>query len=188
MLSPVAHDGDLFARRTKRARGMPVNHSAVKSCGLRKLFRTGGFGWHGNSRCRDSNASIAKLTVGKNNRVGGGVAPAVRPHHRTYSSYPAVSVTVVIPSICGRVRAGRVSGTRRCSCLAGRRVSSTSATSLCRKRLSSSSDPEELPVFAGKQQYCRLASAVSTARTAVCGESTCPDRREGHELSHGGST
>jgi len=38
------------------------------------------------------------------NRVGGGVAPAVLPHHRTYSSYPAVSVNVVtLRSIrCGK--------------------------------------------------------------------------------------
>ena len=33
------------------------------------------------------------------NRVGGGVAPAVLPHHRTYSSYPAVFVSVVTRDI-----------------------------------------------------------------------------------------
>src|SRR6478672_4847685 len=41
------------------ARSMPVNHSTVKSCGLRKLFRTGGFGWYGNPSCRASSAVTA---------------------------------------------------------------------------------------------------------------------------------
>jgi hypothetical protein len=33
------------------------------------------------------------------NRVGGSLATPVLPHHRTYSSYPAVSLNFVIPSI-----------------------------------------------------------------------------------------
>src|SRR5262249_18216359 len=87
---------------------------------------------------------------GANNRVGGGVTAPVLSHHRTYSSYPAVSVNVVTANTSPEDSLGLEPGTRRCPCLPGRRGCEPSATSLCHSPRSSSSGPRERPGRAGK--------------------------------------
>ena len=74
----------------------------------------------------------AELRRVRANRVGGGVAPAVRPHHRTYSSYPAVFVTVITPlgqGSCLIERRGRL------QLLARRRSGSAIATGVVAQAL-----------------------------------------------------
>jgi hypothetical protein len=43
---------------------------------------------------------VSEQLMAGDDRVGGGVAAPVLSHHRTYSSYPAVSVNVLTPGIC----------------------------------------------------------------------------------------
>ena len=79
------------------------------------------------------------------NRVGGGVAPAVLPHHRTYSSYPAVSLTVVTQGTWRRGLSDLDPETTGLTWPVAPRAYRPSATSPCRRRPSSKNDSWERP-------------------------------------------
>ena len=71
--------------------------------------------------------------------------PAVLPHHRTYSSYPAVFVNVVTSNTDRAGLSSLVSRTKRYSCPVGHMANAPSATSPCHRLRSSSIGSRVLP-------------------------------------------
>ena len=142
---------------------------------------------HPDSDSPGENVQSPLHDVKRINRVGGSITAPVLPHHRTYSSYPAVSVVVVTANTFPADSPSPEPGTKPDSSLLEQRGNVPSATSLCRMRPSSSTGSRGHPGRAGSQRSTWPVSVASNARSAVCGEPNCPAPSGCSWLSHGES-